>query len=121
MISESSEQKKFVARVRSFFPDVIIFAVPNGGGRSPREGASLKAEGVLAGIPDLMIPEPRGGFNGLFIEMKRANVKSAPKHQREMMDSLRARGYKVELCSGADAAWSCFNDYMLLQNDKSRV
>jgi hypothetical protein len=35
--------------------DAFVFAVPNGGGRSPIEGAIMKGLGVRAGVPDLVI------------------------------------------------------------------
>ena len=35
-------------------PDVVLFAVPNGGFRHRVEAARLKAQGVTAGIPDLI-------------------------------------------------------------------
>lgn len=54
-----------------------VFAIPNGGSRgstkqeAQRVGSKLKAEGVKAGVSDLMVPIPRHGLAGLFIEMKR--------------------------------------------------
>ena len=47
-----------------------LFAVPNGGLRSKTEAARLKAAGVKAGVPDIMLAVARCGFHGLFIEMK---------------------------------------------------
>lgn len=48
-----------------------MFAIPNGGGRSMAQGSILKAEGVKAGISDLMLPFARHGYHGFFIEMKK--------------------------------------------------
>ena len=64
--TESMEQQGFVTWFRSRYPGVLIFAIPNGGKRSIRTALTLKAEGVVPGVPDLFIPEWR-----LFIEMKR--------------------------------------------------
>lgn len=110
--TESAEQIRFVARVRSFYPDVLIYAVPNGGGRSAMEATKLKEEGVLAGVPDLFIAEPRGIWHGLYIEMKRVKGGSLSKAQSDIHVKLRSKGYKVVTCQGADLAWEVFEFYM---------
>lgn len=110
---ESHQQVLFVARVRTFLPEILIFAVPNGGNRNPREAANLKKEGVLAGVPDLVVAEPRGRFHGLYIEMKRADGKGATsKAQKDVMARLVERGYAVSVCHGQDEAWERLNDYL---------
>ncbi len=102
--TEHMEQVKLVARVRAFYPGVVIFAIPNGGYRRMREAVRLKAEGVLAGVPDLMIAEPRGAYHGLFVEMKKIGGKTSLKQMIRIAD-LRARGYRVEVADqGADDA-----------------
>jgi len=47
-----------------------LHAVPNGGGRTKREGAELKAEGVVAGVADLFGPKASGGYHGIYLELK---------------------------------------------------
>lgn len=58
----------------------LLFAVPNGGGRSRIEAALLKAEGVVAGVADMLLLVPSKGYAGLCIEFKAA-TKAA--HQSE--------------------------------------
>ena len=70
--SEHVEQREFVQWVRQYTP-YLIYAIPNGGSRGRSQGATLKAEGVLAGMPDLHIPELR-----LWIEMKASGGKVSP-------------------------------------------
>lgn len=58
------EHELQVASVRWFrlqYPEYapLLFAVPNGGARDKREGARLKAEGVTAGVADLLLLVPR--------------------------------------------------------------
>ncbi len=48
----------------------LIHAIPNGGERHPRVAAAMKAEGVRAGVWDVFVPVARGGYIGLYIEMK---------------------------------------------------
>lgn len=50
----------------------LLFAVPNGGGRSRIEAALLKAEGVVAGVADMLLLVPSKGYAGLCIEFKAA-------------------------------------------------
>ena len=49
------------------YAGIRLFAIPNGGHRHKAVAVKLRAEGVCAGVPDLMVPEAHGGFNGLFI------------------------------------------------------
>lgn len=47
-----------------------LFAVPNGSRRDKITGARLKAEGVLAGVADLILLVPNARYHALLIEMK---------------------------------------------------
>ena len=69
---ESELQRQCVAWFRLQYPShaLMLFAVPNGGGRSPIEAAIMKAEGVTAGVADLILLEARGSYGCLCIEMK---------------------------------------------------
>ncbi len=70
-----------------------LLAIPNGGKRSsPREGARLKAEGVKPGVSDLLLPLRRGGFAGLWLEMKAPGKKPTPDQLRWLARMTRA-GY----------------------------
>lgn len=124
MKREHVEQVQVVAHLRTFHPDVLVAAVPNGGKRSKTEAARLKAEGVLPGYPDLLIDEPRVGYHGLRIEMKRERgPKGGTAHtpttadQRRVHALLRARGYGVSVCYGAAEAIAVIEDYLALPPD----
>ena len=67
---ESNLQQACVKWFRYQYPNIIIFAIPNGGNRNVIEAARLKREGVLAGVADLMILKPNNKYYGLFVEMK---------------------------------------------------
>ena len=112
--SEHIEQVELVARVRHFHPGTLVFAIPNGGARLKQEAVRLKAEGVLAGVPDLLVPEPRGPYHGLFVEMKRVGGK-ATADQHRLIRGLRKRGYCVLLGDrGSDHAFALVEDYLAL-------
>ena len=92
-------------------PDLLCFAIPNGGARNAVTGARLKAEGVVAGIPDLMIAEPRGYWAGLFIEMKtEKGVLRA--EQKQMMQTLIKKGYYFAVCRSFDEFRQIVTDYL---------
>jgi hypothetical protein len=101
-----------VNHVRQFYPGVVIAGVPNGGNRSKTEGARLKKEGVLAGYPDLLVDEARGGFFGLRIEMKKVGSPGATAKQLSVHRSLRDKGYCVRVCHGYEEAKAAFETYM---------
>jgi len=90
----------------------LFFAVPNGGYRSKRTAGAMKAEGVRRGVPDYLFPVPRGGFNGLAIELKTEIGRPNPE-QRQFIASLRAHGWRAEVCKGWQQAWAVLRDYLV--------
>lgn len=97
--SETEEQEGFVNWFRAKFPDVLIFAIPNGGHRAISTAKRLKAEGVVPGIPDLQIPAWR-----LWVEMKRVKGGKLSAEQVAMIDHLEGIGHKVIVGKGAEDA-----------------
>lgn len=77
-----------------------------------RTAVRLKSEGVLAGMPDLVVARRRKGYGALYIEMKRQKQGSVSKAQKQIHEALTNEGYKVEVCYGADAAWQTIQDYL---------
>lgn len=97
------------------YPSKMIFSIPNAGKRSVRAGVYYKAEGLLAGVPDLFVPEPTAEFSGLFIEMKTESKASKPTPaQEEMISKLRARGYKVAICRTLEQFIAEVNNYFYI-------
>ena len=99
MNSEHIEQVRLVSWFRRQWPGVRIFAIPNGGGRSMAQGASLKAEGVQAGIPDLFVPEW-----SLWVEMKRQAGGVVSPIQRDWIEYLEGIGHRVIVGRGFEDA-----------------
>lgn len=81
-----------------------LYHVPNGGRRDAREAAMLKAEGVRAGVPDLFLPAARGGYHGLYIELKRRASGALSPEQEDWIAYLSAAGYRAVCCHGWEAA-----------------
>jgi hypothetical protein len=115
---EHSEQVAVVAYLQMSYPDVLFWATPNGammgGGRA---GAirmnALKAEGLLPGVSDLIIFEPRGGYSAMFLEMKRADGGSgASDNQLWFIRQVEQRGAFGIVCNGYDEAQPVIDDYL---------
>lgn len=92
---------------------IPVFHIPNGGYRNPREAAKLKAQGVKPGVPDLCIPVARGGYHGLYIEMKVGKNKPT-EHQEKWLKLLNEQGYKAIVCYGALNAICAIKRYVAL-------
>ena len=94
------ESKEQIALVRKFRNNGhFIFHVPNGGKRSMTEAIRMKAEGVVAGIPDLCLVMPEGKM--IWIELKRRKGGTVSKAQKEVHARLEALGHVVIVGYGA--------------------
>lgn len=99
MVSEDQEQMLFVQWFRRQYPQVRIFAVPNGGHRHPAVAAKLKATGTVAGVPDLYIPAWK-----IWVEMKRAKGGVLSAHQKDWIQYLEGIGDTVIVGHGFEDA-----------------
>lgn len=88
----------------------LCYAVPNGGKRDPATAARLKAEGVKAGVPDVVYPVRRGQYLTLYMELK-VDKGRASDVQQWWHESLLAQGHAVAVCWGWQAARRCFLQY----------
>ena len=99
----------------------LLFAVPNGGARSKATAGKLKAEGVVAGVADLILLVPKcvkakdeGWYNtihGLCIEMKTAKGRQSPE-QKGWQEMVEAHGYKYAVCHSLDEFMHTINNYL---------
>ena len=80
-----------------------LFAVPNGGYRTPATAAKIKAEGALPGVSDLILLVARGGYHGLLIEMK------TDKGRQRLIE---ADGYKYVVARSIEEFIKVVNDYL---------
>lgn len=78
-----------------------LFAVPNGGRRDEVTAGKLKAEGVVAGVADLLLLEPSMTHHGLAIEMKTRSGRQRDT-QKEWQHHIESRGYKYVICRSID-------------------
>lgn len=88
-----------------------LFAVPNGGRRDKVTGAKLKAEGVLAGVADLILLKSNADYGALLIEMKTGSGKQS-EVQGRWQKAIEKDGYKYVLCRSLDDFMREINAYL---------
>jgi len=97
---EQKLQIAFANYMEYAHPDVLFFAVPNGGKRTMIEAALLKKMGVLAGVADCLLFW-KGNFAA--IELKRPDKPaSMSPSQCVFRDRWVAAGGKFALCNSLD-------------------
>lgn len=112
---ESSLQRAFVAWFRAQYPDhaLMLFAVPNGGGRSKIESAIMKGEGVTAGVADLILLEARGGWGSLCIEWKtRSKDSRQSANQKKWQAAAERAGNRYVVVRSLEAGKAVATEYM---------
>lgn len=78
-------------------------------------GTAMKCKNagcLVRGVPDLFLPINRGGYSGLFIELKRVKGSKILPEQNVWATMLTSQGYRHEFCYGADAAWAVIVNYL---------
>ena len=89
----------------------LLYHVPNGGKRDATTGRALKRQGVKAGVPDLCLSVARGGYHGLYIELKAGKNTTSPK-QKEWINDLGQQGYYAAVCRGWEEAKETIENYL---------
>lgn len=99
----------------------LLFAVPNGGARSKATAGKLKAEGVVAGVADLILLVPRSFHitdeyeadhcHALCIEMKTAKGRQSPE-QMEWQYKVESKGYRYRVCRSLDEFMAVVDGYL---------
>jgi hypothetical protein len=129
--SEAAIQAQFHIWLWNTYPETrgLCWHTPNGGKREKIEAARLKAQGVVAGVPDYFCaiprqqlddrpwpvgPSPAKWYHGLFIEFKEPGANMNTDHvkkQKAIQDGLRLQNYRVEICSSFEQAVQVFKEY----------
>ena len=133
---ESSEHAEQCA-VASYldFLGVLWFAVPSGELRHIAVASRLQKEGVKRGVPDILVLEPRAGYHGLLLEMKKSDLKPSriplwgegsdpmtwkasglSEEQWEFLKRAHQRGYLVRVGYGALHAKEIVDGYLRGEN-----
>ncbi|MBR4756453.1 MAG: VRR-NUC domain-containing protein [Bacteroidales bacterium] len=89
----------------------MLISVPNGGARDRITGAILKAEGVVAGAPDLVLFVANKHHHGLMIEMKTKTGKQSDS-QKEFQIRAEAQGYRYEIVRDFDSFTKVIHEHL---------
>lgn len=115
---EGNEQKTLFTWLGLQWPAAakVAFHVPNGGHRLKSVAAKLKAQGVKAGVSDILLMMARGGYFGLIIEFKATPPNDAPvsPSQHAFQVATEQQGYLSIVCRGIKEAMDVINGYMAM-------
>lgn len=113
--SETEEQEavfEWAQLNRGKYPELkFMYHVANEGKRTVRFGAELKRMGLKNGVPDIVLPAPRGNYHGLYIEMKVGQNRPTAA-QKEFLEFLKTQNYATAVCYSAEAAINIIKDYL---------
>lgn len=76
-------------------------------------GAKLKQMGVKKGVPDFFFAIPKGGYCGLWLELKVGSNKPS-KEQQDFLELMTSVGYLAVCVVGFDAALIVIKQYFSL-------
>lgn len=110
---ESELQRQCKAWFDLQYPEYkkLCFAVPNGGRRNAIEAKIMKAEGVEAGVADMLMLIARWGYHGLCIEMKYGKNKQS-ELQKEWQKLAEGQGYKYVVIYSFDDFRQTIESYL---------
>lgn len=114
---EDDHQKALFSWAENYPQLKWMHSIPNGaflhGGpkQRARQMARLKAQGLTPGVLDVFLPKARGGFHGLYIELKIKPNKPTEK-QKEFIQQADKDGYLTAVCYDWLDAKQVISDYM---------
>ncbi len=114
---EKREQDAVVEWFHLQYPKELIVKIPNDLVRGVVNASINKRNGLVGGMPDLMICATRCGFGAMFVEMKRGKSlsKRAGKvagNQKRIIELLTEKGYHCVVAYGFDEAMYAISLYM---------
>lgn len=91
----------------------LMFAVPNAGRRTRSEAGMLKAEGMKAGVADIIFQIPNQHYSSLNIEMKTESKSSRQTGaQRDYEEAILATGGKYVVCRTYEEFQTVVKEYV---------
>lgn len=112
-MTEHQIQSQLVKLISEQYPDLLYCATVGGARMSINQARMIKRQGYRKGVPDLIFYEPRGGYHGFCMEIKKKRGQPSP-HQRAWIADLQRRGYQALICKGLDQCIEAFETYFNL-------
>ena len=116
-MSEWADQNALVEWFYLQYPKELIIKIPNDLVRGPLQAVFNQRNGMVAGVPDLLVAATRCNFGGMFLEMKRAKAPGkragrVSESQQRIMELLRTKGYHCVVAHGFESAVNAIKSYM---------
>tara|TARA_Y100000401_G_scaffold63870_1_gene50745 strand:+ start:2281 stop:2667 length:387 start_codon:yes stop_codon:yes gene_type:complete len=111
MNNEEKLQSAIITYIKLTYPKARFCASLGGIYTGIKQSIKAVKTGYVKGFPDLQITEARGGYFGLFIEIK-TNKGRATSYQTEWIKDLKERGYAAYICKGIDETIETIDSYM---------
>lgn len=118
---EDSLQIACMAYLKVQYPDVVAFHVRNegiSGSRAKQQAFGVKSKrmGVLSGVSDIVILEPRGIYHGAMIELKSKKGRLR-ESQKDFLDNCEDRKYQIRVFNNFDDFQAFIDWYMTLEKN----
>lgn len=120
---EETLQQAVVKYITLQYPDVIVRSDLSGMKLTIGQAVKIKKLQSSRAFPDLFIAEPRKGYHGLFLELKKSfdevykkngQLRNIPhiQEQAEMLHRLSCKGYCAMFSTGFDDAVKIIDEYL---------
>jgi len=105
------------------WPDLFLIngSIMGGTGMRPKILNKLAKAGMKKGKPDINLPIARGGYIGLWIELKRRGGPDPSEDQIRWLVRLNGAGHLAVCCKGSDAAIRTIKQYVTGELVKGEV
>ena len=89
----------------------VYYHIPNERKATIAQMSRLKAQGVLSGASDVVLPLKSGEFSGIYCELKKAGG-SPSQEQKDFLNSVAAEGYLAIVVNDIETFKEVFTYYL---------
>jgi VRR-NUC domain len=89
----------------------LYYHVPNERKASMAQLSRLKAQGVLSGVSDVVLPLRSSGFSGVYCELKKAKGSPSPE-QKQFLTGVANEGYLAIIVNDIETFKRVFTAYL---------